>query len=649
MQSSPRIDELRQKFHENPRRYFAPLANEYRKAGDPEQAIAICRAHLAQQPAHMSGHVVYGQALYDAKRTEEARAVFEKALALDPENAIVLRQLGDIARERGESSEARHWYKRALDNDPHDAEVAAYVAELAEPVIGSDSEPVMSAAAETVADVQPTPEAEPVPQPEPFAEAESFVEAESVAEAEPVAEAESGAEAESDVETDVNTEELRVDDASDMQPPVADDANVPFSFDETLLTIPADEALETDPEIASVAAMDEVVQAPVVAPLADVAPEPPPASATEREVPWRKTPPHEDSPFVTRTMAELYAKQGYHAAALDVFRQLALQHPEDSAISERIDELSKLSMRRTPPKPRPQEAEDQTPAAEDSVSFAAGDATGHPDEVADLSVEEQPPGLIAREEEPGIAIDDPDDVPTGKATNIIDWDEPSSIYSPPAAEDLNRAPEVMDIGTPTPSDKHFTEVELGPGDVWDTDVWASGFSPEDRAAFGHGARDEDALEKSPIDEASISESLAESLASVRRDAPEPEAEVAQETVEETPVVSEEIASEEPAVEEAAAAVEEAPAAVDEVEAPVDESTAIDQDSTRDESPRLVAYSPAPRAEETQPRAPRAPTVREFFATLGSRRPSRDEGKAGSIAAYSGPSGSGGSDDNMQLA
>ena len=49
MQGSTRIDELRQKFHENPRRYFAPLANEYRKAGDPEQAIAICRAHLAQQ------------------------------------------------------------------------------------------------------------------------------------------------------------------------------------------------------------------------------------------------------------------------------------------------------------------------------------------------------------------------------------------------------------------------------------------------------------------------------------------------------------------------------------------------------------------------------------------------------------------------
>ena len=131
MQSSPRIDELRQKFHENPRRYFAPLANEYRKAGDPEQAIAICRAHLAQQPGHMSGHVVYGQALYDADRLDEARVVFQQALALDPENLVVLRHLGDIARRQGDAAEARNWYSRALDGDPQDAEVAAYLEKVA--------------------------------------------------------------------------------------------------------------------------------------------------------------------------------------------------------------------------------------------------------------------------------------------------------------------------------------------------------------------------------------------------------------------------------------------------------------------------------------------------------------------------------------
>ena len=55
MGTSARIDELMKKFEENPRRYFAPLANEYRKSGNLEQAIEICRQHLTEQPGHMSG------------------------------------------------------------------------------------------------------------------------------------------------------------------------------------------------------------------------------------------------------------------------------------------------------------------------------------------------------------------------------------------------------------------------------------------------------------------------------------------------------------------------------------------------------------------------------------------------------------------
>src|SRR5687768_14758378 len=97
MPNSARIDELQKKFAENPRRYFAPLADEYRKAGDAATAIEICRAHLAQQPGHMSGHIVLGKALYENGSLDEAQQTFETALALDPENLIALRHLGDIA------------------------------------------------------------------------------------------------------------------------------------------------------------------------------------------------------------------------------------------------------------------------------------------------------------------------------------------------------------------------------------------------------------------------------------------------------------------------------------------------------------------------------------------------------------------------
>ena len=108
MASTARIDELKKKFDENPRRYFAPLANEFRKAGEIEQAIMICEEFLPQQPGHMSGHIVYGQALFEASRFDESRTVFETALTLDPENLIALRHLGDIARGQGDLESARH-------------------------------------------------------------------------------------------------------------------------------------------------------------------------------------------------------------------------------------------------------------------------------------------------------------------------------------------------------------------------------------------------------------------------------------------------------------------------------------------------------------------------------------------------------------
>ncbi|HVZ78708.1 MAG TPA: tetratricopeptide repeat protein, partial [Gemmatimonadaceae bacterium] len=155
MATSPRIEELRKKFDENPRRYFAPLANEYRKAGDVEQAIAICREYLPQQPGHMSGHIVYAQALFEAGQLEEAQTVFETALSLDPENLIALRHLGDIAARTGNAAAARGWYQRVLDADPRNEEIAALITGLG----AVEAEAPPQAAAEPAA-TEPAPVAE---------------------------------------------------------------------------------------------------------------------------------------------------------------------------------------------------------------------------------------------------------------------------------------------------------------------------------------------------------------------------------------------------------------------------------------------------------------------------------------------------------
>ncbi|QJR34862.1 tetratricopeptide repeat protein [Gemmatimonas groenlandica] len=134
MSTAARIDELRKKFEENPRRYFAPLANELRKAGNLSEAIALCREFLPKQPEHMSGYIVFGQALYESGDLSEARTVFEQALALDPENLKALRHLGDIAKWEGDTAGARRWYERVLEADPRNDDIAAQLATLATPV-----------------------------------------------------------------------------------------------------------------------------------------------------------------------------------------------------------------------------------------------------------------------------------------------------------------------------------------------------------------------------------------------------------------------------------------------------------------------------------------------------------------------------------
>lgn len=123
MTESPRLLELQQKFEDNPRRYFASLANEYRKAGDLQRAMSICRIYLEKQPEHMAGHVVLGQALHANGNVEEAAEIFKIVLQLDPENLIALKCLGDIAERHGNLQQAHENFRRVLTADPRDHDI----------------------------------------------------------------------------------------------------------------------------------------------------------------------------------------------------------------------------------------------------------------------------------------------------------------------------------------------------------------------------------------------------------------------------------------------------------------------------------------------------------------------------------------------
>jgi hypothetical protein len=138
MADSARIEDLRKRYHENPRRFFAPLANEYRKSGFLDRAILLCEKHLAEQPDNMNGLVVYGQTLFESGRQDEAREPFERALKLDPETLIALRQLGDIARIGGDVPTAKGWYDKVLEFDRRNDEVLELLEQMG---VGEPKEP----------------------------------------------------------------------------------------------------------------------------------------------------------------------------------------------------------------------------------------------------------------------------------------------------------------------------------------------------------------------------------------------------------------------------------------------------------------------------------------------------------------------------
>ena len=361
-----RLDELKRKFEENPKRYFAPLANEYRKAGDPELAIELCRTYLPQQPTHMSGYIVYGQALHDAGHADESAAVFKQALTLDPENIIALLHLGDISRAAGDKVNAMRWYGKVLELDPRNEEIAAYITSLAQPG-STTATPV--AARQAPPSVRPEPEHD-----ESAVRLEDIFAQPDVAQMPFVAD-EGGAEQPHATTDDPSDEPLEATAWPTAGEAGATGAVAPQEGSEPSPVLEGPWHAATPPEETSADYMETTEESSTPLHLSDFMPDEDAAFApTPEELgqapadshPESRTEPQPDSqpdshpeqaaahadapvaplpaanadesPFVTETMAELYVKQGLRGEALGIYRQLALKR-DDPKLRQRVAEL----------------------------------------------------------------------------------------------------------------------------------------------------------------------------------------------------------------------------------------------------------------------------------------------------------------------
>lgn len=85
-----RLDALRVRYEAHPTRYFASYADLLRRAGRPDEAVAIARPHLDRHPDNVWGQVVLARALRDLGHPEEAGIAARLALSLDPTDPLVV-------------------------------------------------------------------------------------------------------------------------------------------------------------------------------------------------------------------------------------------------------------------------------------------------------------------------------------------------------------------------------------------------------------------------------------------------------------------------------------------------------------------------------------------------------------------------------
>jgi tetratricopeptide (TPR) repeat protein len=126
MSDNPRIEELRRRVQSDPASIaFAALAEEYRRAGQHEEAIATCKAGLRRHPAYLSAHVTLGRALIEVGQYEEAREELEHVLKVAPENLAAIRGLAEIHQRLGHPDSAEPAQPAQHDSRPPAAPAAA--------------------------------------------------------------------------------------------------------------------------------------------------------------------------------------------------------------------------------------------------------------------------------------------------------------------------------------------------------------------------------------------------------------------------------------------------------------------------------------------------------------------------------------------
>lgn len=345
MADNARIDDLRKRLEKEPgSRLFAQLAEELRKNGDFEEAIAVSRAGLEKQPAYSSARMTLGRALQDSGDLKGALPEFEAVLKGAPDNILASRLLGECLEGTGDLAGAARRYRATLVLSPGDKQVQARL-EAVEKLAASPA-----AAAPAAPSAPPAAPAAGPPPGGPDTAALPVVRALPANAPIPLVEAEESFELEAPYAVHgFPTEPMQAPPrpSAPAAPPVPPPPPTPFG-------LPVREVdFDFEPESPTVvmgapAAEPEFVAPPFPPPAAEAtAPEPPPVVEPPafEALPAEVEPEPEPEPapeLASSTLAELYFNQGHTERAIDVYRQLLEREPSNERARARLTELVAL-------------------------------------------------------------------------------------------------------------------------------------------------------------------------------------------------------------------------------------------------------------------------------------------------------------------
>jgi tetratricopeptide (TPR) repeat protein len=308
------IAKLEALYANNPEgRVFTHLAEAYRRAGELERAKEILSRGIARHSDYASAYVVLGRVMVDMGSTDDARGAFRRVLELDRHNLIALRSLGELSTDAGDATEALHYYRELLSLDPGDDRLRLTVMSLEEqarapasirvgmtdeaPVTASDGAAPSAAVEEPVIPVGAEQSTSGIaPREAPPRAAESTP----PEEPEPLTTAGVGAE------------------SADGRPGEAE-----WLDSGQWARVGGDETVGSAPvaDITGAVPLTLSVESAV------------PAAGQGTEDAARAL---EEDAVVTETIAELYAAQGLHSRAIDVYKALLRHRPDDPRLHERL-------------------------------------------------------------------------------------------------------------------------------------------------------------------------------------------------------------------------------------------------------------------------------------------------------------------------